>query len=263
MKTKQLLARPLTERSSSMPTILTALLALALFTGTANAAFISAVETFDYSNGNLVPKGSASDPGWGGAWSSTFGDDLFTVQSGELVGPTSTNSTTDVTRYLSEMLGDGEVGPYKVSVNILFPTSGVTYFHLMKGGATVATLQNQSGNTWLNNGPWGSATLATSTSTGTWYTYELLVTFGDIGEQDTIQAVRSGGGATVQTPILDAGTDFTFDGVEFRSKKANGIKADNINVNQVPIPEPASLTLLGLGGLLVLTGTRRKQKLRY
>lgn len=107
---------------------------------------------------------------------------------------------------------------------------------------------------------------------GNWYKLELVWTF-DSGDglfdlTATIQNSTADGtlGATVASiaasdldnpSLRDDGTVYAFFGSQAISVDRGIDTLDNFEVDVVPIPEPGSLSLIGLGGLLVLARRRK------
>ncbi len=130
-------------------------------------------------------------------------------------------------------------------------------FSLLQTGGTGSLLRETGGNATIGSG--SDTTNVTSTTAGT-----AASAMGTTGHTFLYTLTRrSDGGidlsAAMDGTVFRTGTDAaninSFHGIYIGTGRANtgAFRIDNVSLSVVPIPEPASLALMGLGGLLMLS----------
>lgn len=160
------------------------------------------------------------------------------------------------------------------AINISFDWYATT-----QGEANLELLYTDNGTTWNNlqisigaNASGGLTSLYNSTSANTvngYYISDNLLNNGSLAGQDWFQGLT----ATITDPnalnnpnfaieMVNASTgadNVSTQGTALNNSSGNW-RFDNINISAVPVPEPGTLTLAGLGGLMSLLTIRRFRK---
>ena len=156
---------------------------------------------------------------------------------------------------------------------------GFDWYSTTQGEANLELLYTDNGTTWNNlqinigaNASEGLTSLYNSTSANTvngYYISDNLLNNGSLAGQDWFQGLT----ATITDPnalnnpdfaieLVNASTgtdDVSTQGTALNNNSGNW-RFDNVDISAVPVPEPGTLTLAGLGGLMSLLTMRRFRK---
>ena len=228
---------------------------LLLTIGTASSAAIIAQEDFSYADGTLPGNGAAGS-GWDTGWSATNGTGNITLSGGEVTGSTSGQRAV---RSLTDSQGTNGTTIY-VGVDYAFGTH-YSALELQEGGSTRLRLQTNTSFTGTGgeihsmqreeNGTGVGIFHFTPVSTGVnRYVFEIVYGAGDI---DTATLYENG----VELGSITSDSDgFDLNRVSLGAFGGGGSlgTVDNLIIATTfaeAVPEPGSLALLGLGGLLI------------
>lgn len=228
---------------------------IAVVAGLANAAILTnavLVEEFDYDDGALDGNGSATD-GWAGAWS---GD--WTVAGGAATSP---NGVQEVASRSRDSLDTSDGMFYFFSIDIYSadydPGSDSEMFvsvfndSIHGPGFKIDNSQFRAAESWFS-----TSSTAVTLADNTGYTIVGKITFSDAGN-DTVDLWVNTTGDTSTSGAADSswagGMDNIKQAITIRSDNGAAITLDNFSMT----PEPATMALLGLGGLGVLCKRRR------
>jgi hypothetical protein len=146
---------------------------------------------------------------------------------------------------------------YLVEIGNLAAASGTTIIDDHKSPNTSAWLSTSANaNTLLSTAVPGPADAAPDT-----YNFNLTLTLASASSIGLSYSFTSLNGVSLSGSVTDtAPLTYSFNAVGFLENTSSGGAADysNVQVNYIPVPEPASLGLLGLSSLGLLTRSRRK-----
>jgi len=244
----------------------------ALLASNAQGAII-AEDSFSYAVGGLDSSGDAADPGWSEDWRGGG-----SIVAGSLVDGTGTLTTSgnqgnvDTGRNFRGLdTAYGETGTVYLSFLQQYSATGAFYaFELHDGGdadgvRTLAIGAGASGNPYgaFSDVNGGSFTAFGSDPVGSANLIVLKFTFG-AGATDVVDIFLNPDPAAAEpaaTVTLAAG-NYAFDRLGFaqfvsRTQSIDEIRLGDTFADVTPVPEPTSLVLLGLGGVMMLRRRRR------
>ena len=262
-------------------------------TGSLNAALV-AYEDFNYGGGvNLTTETTNGGTGWTAAWASTGPSGLVTSGTGQsLWFDQSPALTADGSTHVFSDSNRGNERDWNAAVDLGTQSFYFTaLIHVFSGASTVdmraefydgaGATGNMRGNVGITNGdlythvsapgyaPGGGGVDAGVVTVNTTYLLAMKRTTSGISAS---LITADGMSSTLTSEPTWQVTDSGATGVDFRSIRliANGtdggIRYDELRlatdwdsaVDGLVIPEPGSLTLLGLGGMSLLLRRRRK-----
>jgi PEP-CTERM motif len=248
--------------------ILSALSAAALTFGafaTTNAAVLIS-DAFPYSDGNLA----GDTPSVGGIWTLHSGatNDIQVVSNAAVVNE-STGVQDDHSNFdggFTDAAGDMLTSSY--TVNVAAPSTGTltpVYFGMFLAGSS-----NFTSRVWVAapatvGDGYRIALSQNSSSTATGVVYSPDLVYGSTHTVvTTYDYTNKNGALTVDGTLLGTTSDMGFsDAVTayaFRQSATAGnvvITIDNLEVDGVAVPEPASLSLLGMGAMGLMARRRK------